>query len=226
MMTIDHLRIDYRVTVLQEFTDAAGITMHASESGVIRDMSWDQLRDEIFVEIEPDTKTGNTARVRLKFSLKAQAGPRNGHMREFFEIGEYAPLRGSEPAQRDPIERKMIVPPRTIDKAGDPTWWREARNTAGPDRQEDVENSMRAEIQHIGVAASIAEMYAQRMRAFQQEGNEPRAVAAFKLADDWMSTYAGWATSGGEGAALSRERDEFHDALVKEFGYDPTADET
>jgi hypothetical protein len=231
-MTIDHLRVDYRITVLREFTDAADITMRASETGVIRDMSWDQLRDEIFIEIERDTNTldantrnantRNAERVRLRFSLKAQSGPRNGHMREFFEIGEYAPLRNIDPVRRDPIERKMIVPPAKIEQTGNSLWWREARNTAGPDRQEDVEKSMRAEIQHIGVAASIAEMYAQRMRAFQAEGNEPRAIAAFKLADEWMSTYASWATSGGEGAALSRERDEFHDALVKEFGYDPT----
>ena len=35
------------------------------------------------------------------------------------------------------------------------------------------------------------------------------AIAAFKLAVEWMATYAGWATSGGEGAALSYERDQF-----------------
>ena len=38
----------------------------------------------------------------------------------------------------------------------------------------------------------------------------------------WMDTYAGWATSGGEGEALSYERDQFHAELVREFGYDPT----
>ena len=72
---------------------------------------------------------------------------------------------------------------------------------------------------HIGAAASIAEMYARRMRAFQRAGDETRAVAAFKQAVDWMGTYAGWATSGGEGAALSHERDQFRTALVREFGY-------
>ena len=30
------------------------------------------------------------------------------------------------------------------------------------------------------------------------------------------------ATSGGEGVALSYERDQFHAALAREFGYDPT----
>jgi hypothetical protein len=85
-----------------------------------------------------------------------------------------------------------------------------------------VEVSMRRAIPQIGSAASIAEMYAQRMRAFQRAGNEPRAVAAFKLAVDWMRTCASWATSGGEGAALSDERDQFQAKLAREFGYDPT----
>jgi len=92
----------------------------------------------------------------------------------------------------------------------------------GPDELKDVEEAMCKAIPHIGVAASIAEMYAQRMRAFQRAGNEPRAIAAFKLAVDWMGTYASWATSGGEGVALSYERDQFHAALVREFGYDPS----
>lgn len=77
-------------------------------------------------------------------------------------------------------------------------------------------------MQHIGAAASLAEMYAQRMRVFQRAGDEPRAIEAFKKAVDWMGTHAGWATSGGEGAALSEERDRFHEALVREFGYSPT----
>ena len=81
---------------------------------------------------------------------------------------------------------------------------------------------MRRAINHIGVAASIAEMYAQRMRVFQRAGNEARAIAAFRLAVDWMDNYASWATSGGEGAALSYERGQFRAALAREFGYDPT----
>ena len=83
---------------------------------------------------------------------------------------------------------------------------------------------MLAAINHIGVAGSIAEIYAERMRVFQRAGNETRAMAAFKLAVDWMDNYASWATSGGEGAALSYERDQFRKALALEFGYDPTDD--
>ncbi len=128
------------------------------------------------------------------------------------------------PAFHNPAERMMIVPPPEKQSAPLDTsaWSRAAQSTDGPDRLEAIEAEMRKAIPHIGAAASIAEMYAQRMRAFQCAGNEQRAIAAFKLAVDWMGTYASWATSGGEGAALSCERDQFHVALVREFGYDPT----
>ena len=136
-MTIDHLCVDHRVTVLRDFTDANGLTLRAGASGVIRALSFDPGRLEIGIEMERETE-----KVSLLFWLKNPAGPRLGQMKDFFEVGD------------------------------------------------DV--------------------------------TTPRAAAAFIKAVDWMATYAGWATSGGEGAALSMERDDFHAALVREFGYDPT----
>lgn len=218
-MTIDNLRVDHRVTILRDFTDAAGITLRAGESGVLRGLSLDQLRMEIHIEIE--RTSGN---VGLVFSLQAQTGPRNGHMGDYFEVGEDVSIPRVIPAFHDHAERKMIVPSseKQSEPINIPAWARAAKNTEGPDQLEALEAEMREAIPHIGVAATIAEMYAERMRSFQSAGNEPRAIAAFKLAVDWMGTYAGWATSGGEGAALSWERDQFHAALVREFGYDPT----
>jgi hypothetical protein len=145
-------------------------------------------------------------------------------MREYFDVGEDATPPRIIPALHDPSLRKMIVPPPlpTPPPMNSTGWARMAQSTEGPDRLEEVEKEMLRSIDHIGVAASIAEIYAQRMRAFQRAGNEPRAIAAFKLAVDWMANYAGSATSGGEGAALSYERDEFRAALAREFGYDPT----
>ncbi len=221
-MTIDNLRIDHRVTVLRDFTDAAGITLQAGEHGVLRKLSFDQIRLEIGMEIER-----TNGKVALRFPQKMPDGPRIGHMKEFFELGDYVPLPGSEPVRRDPLARKMIVPRPGKDAASEPKpeWLRQAGNVEGPDRLEALEQQIQRDAQHIGAAASIAEMYAQRMRVFQRAGNEPRAVAAFKLAAQWMWTYASWATSGGEGEALSHERDQFHAALVREFGYDPTESE-
>lgn len=217
--TIDHLRVDHRVTVLCDFTDAAGVTMRAGDSGILRGLLFDQLRLEIHMEIERED-----GKVALVFPLNSKTGPANGQMREFFELGEDVTAPRVIPAFHDQSKRTMIVPPSEKNPAPLNTsiWAQAANSTDGPDRLTDIEEQMQRSIDHIGVAATIAEMYAQRMRTFQRVGNEPRAVAAFKLAVEWMSNYASSATSGGEGAALSFERDQFHAALVREFGYDPT----
>lgn len=220
-LTIDHLRVDHRLTVLRDFVDAQGRRMHAGDTGILTAMSWDQVRMEIHLEIQCDS-----GKVELVFPLKATTGPRNGHMREYFDVGEDVSTPRVIPAFHDPSKRQMIIPP----PSGKPppmnsqAWARAAQGTDGPDRLVEVEREMLRSIDHLGVAASIAEVYAERMRAFQRAGDEARAVAAFKLAVDWMGSYAASATSGGEGAALSLERDEFRAALAREFGYDPTDD--
>jgi len=220
-MTIDNLRVDHRVTVLHDFTDARGITLRRGECGVVRTLSFDQLRMEIHVGIERATGS-----VDLVFPLRAADGPRNGHMSEYFEMGGDVTQPRVLPAFHDQFRRQMNVPPpeKTPEPMNTSSWARAAQSTDGPDRLEDVEQEMLRSIDHIGVAASIAEMYAQRMRAFQRAGDEARAIAAFKLAVDWMGNYAGSATSGGEGAALSYERDRFRESLAREFGYDPADD--
>jgi tetratricopeptide (TPR) repeat protein len=117
------------------------------------------------------------------------------------------------------------VPPKQKEPAPAPSssdLWSEAKRLEEAGQLEEAEAAIKKAAPHIGCAASIAEMYARRMRAFQRAGDEPQAIEAFKKAVDWMGTYAGWATSGGEGAALSLERDDFQAALAREFGYDPT----
>ncbi len=217
--TLDHLRVDHRITVLRDFVDAKGTMMRAGDTGVLTRIDWDQIRMEILLEIKRDSGTA-----KLVFALTAKTGPRNGRMRDYFAMGEDVTPPRIIPAFHDPSKRQMIVPPpaRSPAPLNTTSWARAAQSTDGPDRLEDIEQEMRAAIDHIGVAASVAEFYAERMRAFQRAGNEPRAIAAFKLAVDWMGTYASWATSGGEGAALSYERDQFQAALAREFGYDPT----
>lgn len=219
--TIDHLRVDHRITVLRDFVDARGTMMRAGDSGVLTKIAWDQLRMEIGLEIKRDS-----GKVKLVFELAAKTGPRNGRMRDYFEIGADVTPPRAIPAFHDPSKRQMIIPPPEKKTApmNKTAWTRAAQSTDGPDRLEAVEKEMLAAFDHIGVAASIAEMYANRMRAFQRAGNEARAIAAFKLAVDWMGNYASSATSGGEGAALSYERDQFRAALAREFGYDPTDD--
>lgn len=219
--TIDNLRVDHRITVVRDFADAKGTLMRAGDTGILTKIEWDQIRMEILLEIQRDA-----GKVVLLFALAAKTGPRNGRMRDYFELGEDVTPPRVLPAFHDPSKREMIIPAaeRTSAPMNTTAWARLAQTTEGPDRLESMEEEMRRAIDHIGVAASIAEIYAERMRSFQRAGNELRAIAAFKLAVGWMDSYASSATSGGEGAALSYERDQFRKALASEFGYDPTDD--
>jgi hypothetical protein len=62
------------------------------------------------------------------------------------------------------------------------------------------------------------------MRRLLKAGDGPGALAAFKKASAHIFIYASQATSGGEGTALSAERDQFRKQLVAEYGSDPEAD--
>lgn len=215
--TLDHLRVDHRVTVIREFTDSAGVTMRAGESGILRELSFDQIKLQAHLGIERDGR-----KIALMFQYKIRQPARS--MREIFEVGDHVPVPGTERAWHEPAARKMIVPPKANDAEPDPApdWWREAKQLEDAGRLKEAEAAIQKAAPHIGSAASIAEMYARQMRMFQRAGDEPRAIEAFKQAVDWMGNYAASATSGGEGAALSLERDDFRAALAREFGYDPT----
>lgn len=206
--TVDHLRIDHRLTILRDFVDSLGTSMRTGDTGVLRKLSFDQIAELIHMEIETDG-----GRLSLTFALRAQDGPRNGHMREFFEVGEDVSVPRCMRAQVDAEESSATS--RFGGASSD-------AYTDDSDRLVDMEDAMRRQYDHIGVAVSIAEVYAERMREFRRLGDERRAIAAFRLAKEWMGTYASWATSGGEGAANSYQRDQFCEALVAEFGYDPT----
>jgi hypothetical protein len=81
--TIDHLRVDHHVTVLRDFTDLTGITIRAGETGILRSLGLDTAQMEIWIELE---RPG--ARDKLRFTLRATDGPRNGRMKEYFEMGD------------------------------------------------------------------------------------------------------------------------------------------
>lgn len=221
--TIDHLSADHRVTVICDFTDSQGVSMRAGDTGVIREISFDQIKLQAHLGIERDG-----GKVTLMFQYKVRQPARN--MRELFEVGEYVPVPGTERVWPNPSarkERKMIVPPGSKAAADPhraqwPGWAHEARRLEDAGEVAAAEEMIKKSVNHNGYAASIAEMHARRMRAFQRAGDEPRAVEAFKKAVDWMRGYASSATSGGEGAALSQEADDFQESLAREFGYDPT----
>lgn len=100
-------------------------------------------------------------------------------------------------------------------------WWRSAVALESQDRLEEAEKVINEAVLHLGAAASVAELYALRMDRMLQAQDTVGALDAFRRADRWIAFYAAQATSGGEGAALSRERDQFRRSLVASLGYDP-----
>jgi hypothetical protein len=86
------------------------------------------------------------------------------------------------------------------------------------DRLEEAENLIRDSIPSLHFAIAIAELY--RTRWIRLQASDPKkAGEARKQAAKWAYAYASFATSGGEGEALSQERDEF----LRQLGPEPLA---
>ena len=90
-----------------------------------------------------------------------------------------------------------------------PDWWMAALLMERADRLAEAEQCITDAIDHIGAAIQVAELYRQRMLRLQDSGQPGEALKAREAAIRWAHRYAASATSGGEGAALSRERDAF-----------------
>jgi hypothetical protein len=90
-----------------------------------------------------------------------------------------------------------------------PDWWLAALLMERADRLAEAEQCITDAIDHIGAAIQVAELYRQRMLRLQDCGQPGEALKAREAAVRWAHRYAASATSGGEGAALSRERDAF-----------------
>ena len=93
--------------VLQDFTDARGVKHHVGERAIIRRMELDWPKQEFRIEWEREG-----AKETLYFSGSAKTGPRNGKMREYFAIGEYAPIPREKPLKRrrgQPVEVPQLV---------------------------------------------------------------------------------------------------------------------
>jgi hypothetical protein len=90
-----------------------------------------------------------------------------------------------------------------------PDWWMAALLMERADRLAEAEQCITDAIDHIGAAIQVAELYRQRMLRLQDEGQPGEGLKAREAAIRWAHHYAACATSGGEGAALTRERDAF-----------------
>jgi len=99
--------------------------------------------------------------------------------------------------------------------AGQPDWWRLAVTHERADRLEEAEQVILQSVDHIGAYSSVAHLYEERLARLVRSGAPDAAVEeARQKAIHWLYAYAGSATSGGEGAALSLERDQRIKALA------------
>lgn len=92
--------------------------------------------------------------------------------------------------------------------------WTRAQELERAGRFEEAEETLRTAIDSIGAIHQIAYLYELRMVRLLQEGDEAGARDACQRSCDAAWFMASCATSGGEGAALSLERD-LHIARVR-----------
>jgi hypothetical protein len=99
-----------------------------------------------------------------------------------------------------------------------PDWWRKARALESADRLDEAEEAIRNGIPNLYFAIATASMYRDRMIRLKAAGDTAGAEAAYKQAISFAYFYASLATSGGEGMALSGERDAFPKELEAAYG--------
>ncbi len=87
-VTIDHLSAYHRYTVIRGFTDANGVKVPFEAIGAIRNIALNPQMTEIYIDWERIAADGTRTPERLTFLMAATDGPRNNHMKEYFEQGE------------------------------------------------------------------------------------------------------------------------------------------
>jgi hypothetical protein len=90
-----------------------------------------------------------------------------------------------------------------------PEWYQRAMQLERDGDVKGAELLLKDSIPHAAYAMEIASMHRTRMLRFAEAGDLKAARASREQAVSWAYTYAGFATSGGEGAAFSWERDQF-----------------
>lgn len=108
--------------------------------------------------------------------------------------------------------------PAPADAEGDdtqPEWARRAYALEAEGRLDEAEQAMRDGCDQLGVLMSLAHLYRARLVRLAATGDIAGATQARERAEHWAWAYAAGATSGGEGVALSRERDAFIASLPR-----------
>lgn len=107
------------------------------------------------------------------------------------------------------------------DDAGKPDWWRQARALEKQDQLDAAEAAIKNGVPNLYFAHATADLYRLRMNRLKAQNDRIGALDAYRRARTFIYFFASMATSGGEGEALSGERDAFMTQLIAEFGADP-----
>jgi hypothetical protein len=99
-------------------------------------------------------------------------------------------------------------------------WWTIAQHLERADKLEEAERLVLDSLDHLGVYSQLAHLYERRVSRLLAAGDTEGAMRAYERARHWLVLYAAGATSGGEGAALSQERDQRLAALRGALGLD------
>ena len=94
-------------------------------------------------------------------------------------------------------------------RPGPPAWWIAAEELEAAGRTEEAVALVERECKFQGALLSQAELWERTMRRLLEAGDRKAAREAWEKSSYLAFAYAASATSGGEGAALSLERDAF-----------------
>ena len=117
--TIDNLESYHRYTVIRGFTDAKGVNVPFETVGAIRSISLGAAMTEIYIDWERIAADGARTPERLTFLMSAADGPRNNHMRTYFEKGEVdVPPRPPKPPKPEapPAPEAVRRPAESLDR--------------------------------------------------------------------------------------------------------------
>lgn len=204
---IDHLRVDHRFRVLQDFVDLHGSTMRAGDTAILRDQGVDWARQEIFLDWEVD------GRVRkFQFRLTDRTGPGNGRMRQYFELeepvgppGGWKLRRGNQPPVALPeVAPRLIRDFAHLEAAMERIW-----ALAGRLRFDEAREQLKALLEAPGDTQGRLQCLAEELGALAWHHAWDADATVYEWFRDqslgmWYA-YGSGATSGGEGAAFSLE---------------------
>jgi hypothetical protein len=205
--TIDHLRVDHTLRVLRDFTDLNGQHHRANETGVVRRLAIDWSAQAVVLEWERSDR-----RETMRFALNAQTGPRNGAMRDFFEMGEARPSARSTPVKTSTRKTRVVRPeswpmpsPEVITDVAQ--WDAAVQRIAGlaaRSRFADVDAQISALLVDVGPTGWRLRKLADDLGdlAVAHAYSEDRTIYVW-LRDRSINLMHAWgscATSGGEGA--------------------------